>query len=442
MIIRTIIFLIVIFLVIIFLVYAIYLNCFFYHEEGIFLTKPNNILIKNIDTIAKKYKATLTANYQQLIPMHIVQTNNKSKVLGRIKQVPDYLHAMNAEYELRYFNDEDSRQFLLENYDKNVVDCYDSLYPGAYKADLFRTAYLLKNGGIYVDIGIVPIVAFRHILKSDTTFLGVKDYKIAGKNFGAYLYNGLIACTANHPIIKYCFNKIIENVSKKSYCNNALDVTGPGVLGEAFDRVTNIKLKTSGEYNDIIILQHNIDFNLFGNRNCYLLYKNNLLFYTKYIGYYEDQKINNKIGYQKLYSAKQIYGEKGKYLLTNNNIEDKQIITQNVEFFPEIYIPSSYKLSNNNCYNKILYYKNIKNDKEKANLYYLENMNSDIQFLESVDNKDYNIDLSYFFLYPLSTYPNYILNDKEEIILKTRDAKYSIILSKNNNIFSNKLIKL
>lgn len=433
-----------IFLLVIFLIYSIYLNCFFYHEEGIFLIKPNNILIKNVDIIPKRYPAKLTANYQQLIPMYIIQTNNNSRVLGRIKQVADYLHAMNSEYELRYFSDEDSRLFLLENYDKNVVDCYDALYPGAYKADLFRTAYLLKYGGIYVDIGIVPLVAFRHILKSNTSFVGVKDYKIAGKTFGAYLYNGLIACTANHAIIKYCFDKIIDNVTKRSYCNNALDVTGPGVLGEAFSRITNIKINKSGEYQDMIILEHNIDFNLFGNRNCYLLYQNNLLFYTKYIGYYQDQKINNKIGYQKLYSAQQIYAEKGKYLLTHNKINDIKITTQEIEFFPEIYIPSNYQLSNNNCYtNNFLYYKSPQNNKEVANLYYLQNMNSDIQFLQSEDDK-YNINLAYFFLYPLVTYPNYI-NYNDEIVLKTQDtqnAQYAINLSANNSILSNKLSKL
>lgn len=55
--------------------------------------------------------------------------------------------------ELVYYDDAASREFLAQHYPAVVVNAWDALIPGhyAYKADLFRYAELLINGGVYVD---------------------------------------------------------------------------------------------------------------------------------------------------------------------------------------------------------------------------------------------------------------------------------------------------
>ena len=58
----------------------------------------------------------------------------------------------NPGFKLEYYSDKGSRDFVENNYDKRVLDAYDKLKPGAYKADLFRYAILYKRGGIYSDL--------------------------------------------------------------------------------------------------------------------------------------------------------------------------------------------------------------------------------------------------------------------------------------------------
>ena len=44
------------------------------------------------------------------------------------------------------------REFISKYFNKDVLEAYDTLLPGAYKADLWRYCILYKMGGIYMDI--------------------------------------------------------------------------------------------------------------------------------------------------------------------------------------------------------------------------------------------------------------------------------------------------
>jgi mannosyltransferase OCH1-like enzyme len=46
------------------------------------------------------------------------------------------------------------RQFIVDNYEEEVVWAYDKLQPYAYKADLGRYCLLNKLGGWYMDVGV------------------------------------------------------------------------------------------------------------------------------------------------------------------------------------------------------------------------------------------------------------------------------------------------
>ena len=58
----------------------------------------------------------------------------------------------NPDFEIEYYSDKGSREFVKNNFSKRVLDTYDKLIPGAYKADLFRYCILYKRGGIYSDL--------------------------------------------------------------------------------------------------------------------------------------------------------------------------------------------------------------------------------------------------------------------------------------------------
>ena len=51
---------------------------------------------------------------------------------------------LNPDFKIKYYSDKDSRDFVKNNYSKEILTTYDSLIPGAYKADLFRYCILYK----------------------------------------------------------------------------------------------------------------------------------------------------------------------------------------------------------------------------------------------------------------------------------------------------------
>ena len=59
---------------------------------------------------------------------------------------------LNPDFKIKYYSDKGSREFIKNNYSKEILSAYDSLIPGAYKADLFRYCVLYKYGGIYSDL--------------------------------------------------------------------------------------------------------------------------------------------------------------------------------------------------------------------------------------------------------------------------------------------------
>ena len=52
----------------------------------------------------------------------------------------------------------------------DVLNAYDSLIPGAYKADLFRYLVLYREGGVYLDCKSSTIIFLKYSLICDAIF--------------------------------------------------------------------------------------------------------------------------------------------------------------------------------------------------------------------------------------------------------------------------------
>ena len=63
-----------------------------------------------------------------------------------------------------YFDDAACRAFLAQHLSERVARAFDGLRPGAFKADLFRYAYLFVRGGVYVDLDMTPIAPLSAVL--------------------------------------------------------------------------------------------------------------------------------------------------------------------------------------------------------------------------------------------------------------------------------------
>lgn len=97
----------------------------------------------------------------------------------------------NPEYNYRFFNETERRNFIVKHMGKIVLDCYDKLVPNAFKADLFRLSLIYVYGGCYIDIAEVNIDSLNTLLSPETTFISVTD-------MGTALNIGFFCATPGH----------------------------------------------------------------------------------------------------------------------------------------------------------------------------------------------------------------------------------------------------
>ena len=111
-------------------------------------------------------------------------------------------------------------------------------------------------------------------------------------------YTALIVVKPKNPIMLKCINKIVSNVNQKHYGANALDPTGPGLLGTFFS-------KQEFEAMELYFTDTTTDH----FKKEYMVFKNSIIL-TYYDEYRNEQKKHQKNKYySQLWDERKIYKE-------------------------------------------------------------------------------------------------------------------------------------
>jgi mannosyltransferase OCH1-like enzyme len=214
-------------------------------------TKSNKNKFRVIEELQKEYSPE-----KAVIPLNIFQTWHTKDLPPDMAKCVQKLKDDNPEFEHYLFDDEDCREFIKQHFKKDVLDAFDTLIPGAYKADLWRLCVLYIRGGIYMDIKLQCVRDFK--LK----YLTMDEHYVKDKNFtyiyyfGYYygIYNAFMVCKAGNPFLMRCIRLIVKNTQNKIYGVSALYPTGPMLLGEEYKQnkwKLNIDMKLT-EFNNIL----------------------------------------------------------------------------------------------------------------------------------------------------------------------------------------------
>ena len=172
-----------------------------------------------------------------MIPKVIMQTGKHKSDVN--KHSVEW-QKVNPMYEYKFFDDVDCRKFIREYFENDVVEAFDTLLPGAFKADLFRYCYLYIHGGVYIDLDCAPILPLAEILLDGYDFISVSERRqIPG------VYQAFIACVPNVKFLRIAINKIVENCKKNYYpkiqgrndWESILSITGPVLLCKSMNNV-------------------------------------------------------------------------------------------------------------------------------------------------------------------------------------------------------------
>jgi mannosyltransferase OCH1-like enzyme len=78
-------------------------------------------------------------------------------------------------WEYKFYSDAQAVDFLSIHFPPEVLEAYNALIPGAFKADLFRYCVLLIHGGFYADIDIQLETSLDSAIAPDIGFMVPMD---------------------------------------------------------------------------------------------------------------------------------------------------------------------------------------------------------------------------------------------------------------------------
>ena len=147
------------------------------------------------------------------IPQIIWQTHESKKLPKSTKDAINKLKKKNPEFKYIFHDKNDRRKFILNNFNKNVLNAYDKIYPGAGKADIWRFAVLYKYGGIYSDVDTIikdDSEKLINLIDKDDEFI---------QSIGWYIWPtspypiGTLVAAPKNKIIKKTLDSIVDSVN-------------------------------------------------------------------------------------------------------------------------------------------------------------------------------------------------------------------------------------
>jgi mannosyltransferase OCH1-like enzyme len=225
--------------------------------------------------------------YESAIPLKIFQTWGTKNITPEMKKAQEEMIAANPEFQYYFYDDNCCRNFIKAFFHPSVLQAFDKLIPGSYKADLWRCCILYVYGGIYLDMKFRLNNRFRLIeLTENEHFTLERNGNWMPGKFG--IYNAFMVSKPKNPFLKNCIEQIVFNVQSRYYGHNPLYPTGPGMMWLVHER----NRQWIGPHINMFLAED-------GN---HIVYKNRCIM-KKVDGYVN----NNTVHYDKLYRAGQIY---------------------------------------------------------------------------------------------------------------------------------------
>jgi len=230
------------------------------------------------------------------VPKHIYQTWHSKEMPPKMKECVEKLKSDNPEFEHHLFSDEESREFIEKHFEEEVLNAYDALIPGTFKADLWRYCVLYQNGGVYLDIKYKCNDGFRlKDIANDNFF--AREYNGEGTGLSEKpVYTGIMISKPKNPVFMKCIRRICRNVKNKYYGKESTEPTGPILMGSFFTDNQKAEMEYAyHESNNIGYIRH---------------IKDDIDVMSWYPEYRSEQKNKSKTGYWKdLWLDRKIYAD-------------------------------------------------------------------------------------------------------------------------------------
>ena len=225
--------------------------------KNVIILKKNEYGLVN-DSVLWKNKNIYVKPF---IPLHVYVTWKTLNLPPKMMQNYRNLRKKNPEFNFHLFDDTQCRAFI-QTYFPTVVDVYDSLIPGAYKADLWSFCVLYQFGGIYMDSKLECLNFKLYSL------IDKEHFVIDRPTHSPHIYNSFMVCKPKNPFLLECIEQLIQNVTNHYYGESSLSPTGPEMLGRIATKYSlNVDMNHSRDlpthimYKNVAILKNYDGYN-------------------------------------------------------------------------------------------------------------------------------------------------------------------------------------
>ncbi|KAL9187784.1 hypothetical protein ACHAXT_006162 [Thalassiosira profunda] len=176
-------------------------------------------------------------------------------------------------WEYVFYDDDSAGEFLGAHFPPEVREAYESITPGAFKADLFRYCVLLIRGGVYADMDVLLQTNLDDAVASDVGFMTPIDEPGIKVGHRSCLWNGLIASAPGHPFLARTIEIVVNNIRNRytsvdydnmlcpspilsvSHTVDTLFTCGPCILGAGINDLMGRHMQTEFDLGEIDIWQ-------------------------------------------------------------------------------------------------------------------------------------------------------------------------------------------
>ena len=174
----------------------------------------------------------------------ILWKTGKSPISNILKDYFKELETLNPEYTVIYLDNTTARSFISKNFPNKVLNAYDKIIPGAYKADILRYCLLYKFGGVYSDVK-------QRLNQPLHKLIDRKSNLILSQDLNPHdIQISFMAAKPGLKIFQELINRIVYYIENNEYTEHYLALTGPKLFGKILRSYSKdyytIKFKQSG----------------------------------------------------------------------------------------------------------------------------------------------------------------------------------------------------
>jgi hypothetical protein len=153
----------------------------------------------------------------------------RGKVPSDIIPLVDTWKTLNPDSSYILFDDQSAEDFMRQQFSAKLHEAFCKITIPAMKSDVFRVAYVLVKGGLYVDCATKCLRPVRDWISEDTPVM------VMQKNNG-FIWNGFIYAKAENPYLGQIWKTIEKNLINYEE-GNIWALTGPGVFIAEYNKL-------------------------------------------------------------------------------------------------------------------------------------------------------------------------------------------------------------